>query len=274
MKSILYVEYFITKNKKECNPMAGNNAADYEFIVDSHTHWGYSLSMGTNVSTNELLTQQKEAGITHIVIMPFPSTAIDDNEINIDILNEANKISQFIPYHYIREDYDRADFDPIPSAYYGGKWHWMRGIQDSSSSYKVLDDSALLLLIEKLKKTGKPVIFEEELLFTERFAEMADGLKLIIPHLGLLGGDPYDFLNSFKNNKNIFFDTALGDRSGILKFVETIGAGRVLFGSDVPFGSIKSELSKILSMPIQKDEKELLLCKNFLKLTDYKLITF
>jgi uncharacterized protein len=227
--------------------------------------------MGTNVTTNELLRQQKEAGITHVVIMPFPSSAIDNNDINLRVLDEVTKINHFIPYHYIREDYDKDGFDPIPEPYYGGKWHWMRGVQDVSSNYNVLDDKALPVLMEKLATIGKPVIFEEELSFTERFADMAPGVKLIIPHLGLLGGDPYDFLNAFKNNKNIYFDTALGDRSAILEFVRTIGPDRILFGSDVPFGSMKNELSKILSLQIPDEEKEMLFYKNFIRLTGYNL---
>lgn len=243
---------------------------EFSIIIDSHTHWGYSDSMGTNVTTGELLRQKEEAGITHVMIMPFPSTAIDSNDINTKVLDETKKIKHFIPYHYIREDYYRDGFDPIPEQYYGGKWHWMRGVQDASSNYSVLNDSALPGLIEKLARTGKPVIFEEELSFTERFAAMAHGVRLIIPHLGLLGGSPYDFLKAFKDNKDIYFDTALADRSAIMEFVRTIGPERVLFGSDVPFGSMKNEVSKIISLQIPDEEKEMLLYKNFIRLTGYK----
>jgi predicted TIM-barrel fold metal-dependent hydrolase len=244
---------------------------EVNIIIDSHSHWGPSITLGTNVTTNELSRQQKEAGIDYVAIIPFPSTAIDDNSINVALLEETKKIKHFIPYHYIREDFDRENFDPIPDGYCGGKWHWMRGVQDAASNYRVLEDKAISGLIEKLTKIGKPIIFEEELSFTERFVEMAPELKLIIPHLGLLGGNPYDFLNAFKNKKNIYFDTALGDRSTIFEFVRTIGPERVLFGSDVPFGTMKSELSKVSTLQIPREEKEFLLYKNFLRLTNYKI---
>lgn len=243
---------------------------DFEIIIDSHSHWGPSITLGTDVTTRELQSQMKESGIDYVAIIPFPSTAIENNSINVKILEESKRAGGFIPYHYIREDYDKEGFDPIPEAYCGGKWHWMRGWQDSASNYRVLDDKLLPELIEKIKMTGKPVIFEEELSFTERFANMAEGMKIIIPHLGMLGGNPYDFLRSFKNNKNVYFDTALGSRDAILDFVKTVGPGRVLFGSDVPFGSMRSELSKILSLPIPEDDKELLLSKNFIRLTQFK----
>lgn len=243
---------------------------DFDIIIDSHTHWGPSVTLGTEVTTRELQRQQQDTGITHVVIMPFPSTAIENNEINVRLLNESKRITDFIPYHYIREDYDEAGFDPIPAPYYGGKWHWMRGWQDSASDYKVLNDKDLPGLVEKIRKTGKPVIFEEELAFTERFVDMFEGLPLIIPHLGLLGGYPGDFLRSFKDKETICFDTALASTDMIYEFVRTVGPGRVLFGSDVPFSSMRSELSKVLALPVSREDKELLLYKNFIRLTGYK----
>jgi uncharacterized protein len=227
--------------------------------------------MGTEVTTEEVQRQQAGAGVTHVAVLPFPSTAIADNEINVRLLAEAEKISPFIPYHYIRENYDSERFDPIPEAYYGGKWHWMRGIQDSSSNYEVLDDKALPQLIEKLRRIGKPVIFEEELSFTERFAEMADEVLLIIPHLGLLGGSQMDFLRSFKDKKDVYFDTALASRDMILRFVETVGPERILFASDVPFGSMESELFKVTTLPISDEDKEKILYKNFMRLTKFRV---
>ncbi|MCX7966194.1 MAG: amidohydrolase family protein [Syntrophorhabdaceae bacterium] len=242
---------------------------EFKYIIDSHSHWGPSITLGIDVTTKELQNQQKQSGVTHVFIIPFPSTAIDSNEINIRLLEETKKVKTFIPYHYIREDYDREDFDPIPDGYIGGKWHWMRGWQDSASNYKVLEDKALPKLIDKIKKTNKPIIFEEELNFTERFVEMADDMKIIIPHLGLLGGNPLSFLRAFKDRENIYFDTALASQKDILKFVETVGPHRVIFGSDVPFGYMKSELSKVLSLPVSYEEKELILYKNIVRLTGF-----
>ncbi len=244
---------------------------EFELIIDSHSHWGSSITLGTDVTTKELLRQMNYAGIDYVAIIPFPSTAIDSNDINVKILEETKKADGFIPYHYIREDYDEDGFDPIPEAYCGGKWHWMRGWQDSASNYKVLDDGLLPGLIEKIRITGKPVIFEEELRFTEMFVDIAKDMKIIIPHLGLLGGNPYDFLNAFKGKDNIFFDSALASQDTILDFVKTLGPHRVLFGSDVPFGTMKSELSKILSLSLSKADKKLLLSENFIRLTGVRL---
>ena len=222
--------------------------------------------MGTEVTSDELQRQLKGSGISYVVLIPFPSTAIANNDINVKLLEETKRIKSFLPYHYIRENYNVGGFDPIPDEYYGGKWHWMRGWQDSASNYQVLDDPELPGLIEKLRRPNKPIVFEEDFDFTVKFVDMAEGVTLIIPHLGLLGGNPYDFLKAFKDNESIYFDTALASRDQIKKFVETIGPERVIFGSDVPFGSMHSELDKILSLQISREDKELLLYKNIIDL--------
>lgn len=239
---------------------------DLDLVIDSHSHWGSSLSMGIDVTTSELLGQQKESGVDYVIIIPFPSTAIENNAINVRLLDESRRIESFFPYHYIRESYDTEGFDPLPGAYFGGKWHWMKGRQDSASNYRVLQDAALPGLVEKIRNTGKPVIFEEELEFTKTFADMFPEVTLIIPHLGLLGGHPLDFLNAFRNNSGIYFDTALGSRAMISEFVRTIGPERVLFGSDVPFGTMKGELSKITGLSLGNRDKELILSQNAIRL--------
>lgn len=228
-------------------------------IIDSHTHWGPSVTLGVDVTTAELLGQARQSGVGRIVIFPFPSQALADEGVNDDVLVEAKKNDSFIPYYYIPED-----LRPVSKArgFYGGKWHWTRGIQDCSSNYRVLEDPGLRGFIEESEQIDLPIIFEEELRFTETFVRMTKTLKIIIPHLGLLGGAPLDFLEAFKERRNVYFDTALAGTETIQRFVDVIGPERVIFGSDIPFGTMKRELEKVLSLPIGDAEKELILSKN------------
>jgi predicted TIM-barrel fold metal-dependent hydrolase len=232
-------------------------------IIDSHTHWGPSVSMGTEVTTAELLRQADQCEVGRIVIFPFPSQALADEGINEQVLEEANKDHTFVPYYYIPDD-----LRPIPQekGFYGGKWHWTRGVQDCSSNYQVLEDPGLKGFIDASEEIDLPIIFEEELAFTQTFVEMTTSLKIIIPHLGLLGGNPLDFLEAFKNRENCYFDTALAGQEQILRFVKEIGPERILFGSDIPFGQMKNELNKVLSLPIGDAGQELILSKNLKRL--------
>lgn len=233
-------------------------------IIDSHTHWGPSVTMGAEVTTEELLRQADQYGVDRIVIFPFPSMALADKGINARLLDEADKVEKFIPYYYIPET-----MSPIPDGkgFYGGKWHWMRGIQDSSSNYQALEDPKLGEFIEASEKIDLPIVFEEELAFTKSFVKKTKNLKIIIPHLGMLGGNPMDFLHAFEARENVYFDTALASPDTVMKFREKIGHERILFGSDIPFGTMKWELEKVLSLPIGDDKKEWILSKNLKRLT-------
>jgi predicted TIM-barrel fold metal-dependent hydrolase len=232
-------------------------------IIDSHTHWGPSVTMGMEVTTEELLRQAEQSDVSQIVIFPFPSMALADEGINGRLLDEANRTKEFIPYYYIPET-----MKPIPKGkgFCGGKWHWMRGVQDCSSNYQVLKDPHLEEFIETSERIDLPIVFEEKLPFMEAFVKKTKNLKIIIPHLGMLGGDPMNFLHNFKGRENVYFDTALASSDTVMKFIEKIGYERILFGSDIPFGTMKWELEKILSLPIGEDKKEWILSKNLKRL--------
>lgn len=234
-------------------------------IIDSHTHWGPSLTLyGVQVTTSELLQQAEQSGVHRIVVFPFPSTAIANPGINESLRQETEVVKRLIPYYYIPEH-----LRPIPreQGFFGGKWHWVRGIQDCSSNYDVLTDPRLPGFIEESEAVDLPIVFEEDLAFTEAFVKHTTRLKLIIPHLGMLGGNPLDFLAAFKRHPHICFDSSLSNAGTLLRFVDTIGPERVLFGSDIPFGSMKTELDKILSLPLSDDKKELILSLNIKRLT-------
>lgn len=47
----------------------------------------------------------------------------------------------------------------------------MRGIQDCASNYHVLEDPKLDHFIEASEQIGLPIVFEEELAFTEAFVK-------------------------------------------------------------------------------------------------------
>jgi hypothetical protein len=65
-------------------------------IIDSHTHWSPSLTMGTEVTTEEILQQADQSGVQKIVIFPFPSTAIADERINGKLLEDAKRTGRVL----------------------------------------------------------------------------------------------------------------------------------------------------------------------------------
>jgi predicted TIM-barrel fold metal-dependent hydrolase len=191
--------------------------------------------------------------------------ALVDEEINQRLLDEVDRVRKFIPYYYIPET-----MKPIPDGkgFYGGKWHWMRGVQDCSSNYEALRDPKLEEFVDASEKIDLPIVIEEEFAFTQTFVKKTRSLKIIIPHLGGLGGNPIDFLDAFKGRENVCFDTALASSDTIMKFIDKVGHERILFGSDIPFGTMKWELEKVLSLPIGDDKKEWILSRNLKRLIE------
>jgi len=56
-----------------------------------------------------------------------------------------------------------------------------------------------------------------------------------------------------------------------MRFIEKTGHQRIPFSSDIPFGTVKWELEKVLSLLIVDDKKEWILSKNLKKLTGLPL---
>lgn len=235
-------------------------------IVDFHVHVGPSLTLGLSVSIEEVLRQMDEASVDMAVILPFPSTAISGPSILDWLLKLSEECDRLIPFYYALNNLE----PPRDARFRGVKWHWHKGLPDSKSNYSVLSDPRLEGFFEVIVKMRVPVIFEEELEFTSRFVEMFPDVTLVIPHLGLLGGDPVRFLERFKHNPLVNFDTSLAPRDYVCKFIETLGSERVLFGSDVPFGYMKHELDKILSLKLKDDDKVKVLSENALRLIGLK----
>ena len=56
-----------------------------------------------------------------------------------------------------------------------------------------------------------------------------------------------------------------------MRFIKKTGHQRILFSSDIPFGTVKWELEKVLSLLIVDDKKEWILSMNLKRLTGLPL---
>ena len=235
--------------------------------IDFHTHVGNSLSLGLYVSPEEILAQMAEAGVDRAVVFPFPSAAVADKSVNQWVREEAEKRRVLHPFYYAPDDLEPP---PENGGFLGVKWHWVRGVSDCSSNYSVLADPALKTFAEAVANLRLPMTFEEEFDFTLQFVERFPGVLLVIPHLGMLGGNPQTFLKAFREYENVHFDTSLASPQTIKAFLEEVGPERVLFGSDIPFGRMKTELHKILSLELEPRSLELVTGGNALRLLKLK----
>jgi len=231
-------------------------------IINAHVHIGPSIALSMNVKPEDVRREMIEAGISHCLVFPFPSWAVETPDVNSWIFDVCRNESSFIPVFYVRNDLE----PPLKRDYVAVKWHWVCGVSDARSNYTILEQPEIDEFARVVAELEIPVIFEEEFEFTRIFAEKFPDVILIIPHLGSLGGDPLEFLNQFENRDNVYFDTSLSSLSTLERFIDDIGCERIIFGSDLPFGRMNTELSTVMKLEIDEKDRKKILCKNAEKL--------
>lgn len=167
---------------------------------------------------------------------------------------------EVFPYFFIWNDFAVEDLEP---AHRGIKWH--RHADEPRYHY---DDLRCLQAIDVIRDHRLPVVLEEELHFTLRFVnELAPGVRVIIPHCGLLNGG-YEALrgHGIFEKPNVYADTALAPERVIRDYLDRYGFERIFFGSDFPFGFPGAELQKVLRMGLGVEATEAVTGRNILRL--------
>ena len=164
------------------------------------------------------------------------------------------------PYFFIWNDFAVEQLAP---AHCGIKWH--RHEDEPVYHY---EDPRCAAALQEIRRRRLPVVLEEELGHTVRFArELAAGITVIIPHLGMLNGG-FDAIarEGLWEMENVWADTALAAAGEIREYIRRYGHRRLLFGSDFPFGSPAAELAKVRRLGLAAAVEAAVLGGNFLRL--------
>ena len=166
------------------------------------------------------------------------------------------------PYFFIWNDFA---VDQLTGAHKGIKWH--RHPDEPVYNY---DDPKCAAAIQEIRRRNMPVCLEEEYENTLYFInELAPGVKVIIPHCGMLNGG-YDLFrrHGIWEMSNIYADTALAPVGDISDYISRYGCERLMFGSDFPFGNPVSELHKILRLKLTVEQERAIIGLNITRLLD------
>jgi predicted TIM-barrel fold metal-dependent hydrolase len=164
------------------------------------------------------------------------------------------------PYFFIWNDFA---VEQLSAAHCGIKWH--RHADEPVYRY---DDPRCRSALDEIRRRHLPVVLEEEFDNTVRFIrELADGITVIIPHLGMLNGGFRAIAGAgLWALENVWADTALASRDDVREYLRRYGDRRLLFGSDFPFGEPVSELLKVRSLHLSPAVEAALLGGNFIHL--------
>jgi len=243
-------------------------------VIDSHAHCGV-IDRSMQQSYEDYI---RDAGATGICGVAFfsPVMEIYDRydfhftdtpewrrrrlESNAYLLSLKPAELTVYPYFFIWNDFA---VDQLTAEHCGVKWHR----HDSEPVY-CYDDPKCPNAIGEIRRRNLPVVLEEEFDNTLRFIrELAQGVTVIIPHLGMLNGGFRAIAEAgLWDQENVWGDTALASTAEIREYVQRYGYRRLLFGSDFPFGSPAFELRKVMGLGLDSEVESAVLGGNFMRL--------
>jgi predicted TIM-barrel fold metal-dependent hydrolase len=210
-----------------------------------------------------LLARMDEWGVDVSVVQPVvtrPSQVKSVNEWAAGINSE--RIISFGGIYPLSEDYrDAIDF-VASLGLKGLKFHaeYQDFILDDPHMLRVYDyalSKGLILLHHAGFDPGFKPPFKSS---PRQFRNVADELRggvIIAAHLG--GHAQWDDVEEFLCGSGIYLDTAMGfefySREQFLRIVIKHGADKILFASDSPWSSAKTELEHLKSLPLTEEER-------------------
>lgn len=243
-------------------------------IIDAHAHCGRQDRFPPQ-DIGDYISTLGNSGITGAIMFPpvieiydrYDPTFSDDpqwrrrrEQSNRYLLSAGKPGFTVYPFLFIWNDFA---VEQICREHKGIKWH-----RHSDEPRYQYDSPRCAAAIEEIRKRNLPVCLEEEFENTIFFIqELASGVKVIIPHLGLLNGG-YEMLRrkDIWSLPNVYADTALAASGEIKDYIARYGHDRIMFGSDFPFGDPVNEMNKILRLGLSKEQREAILGQNSARL--------
>ncbi len=158
-----------------------------------------------------------------------PSWQLRRRNSNEYVLSLARDGFEVFPFFFIWNDFA---IDQLSPRHLGIKWH-----RHADEPHYRYDDPRCAAAIAETRRRNLVVCLEEEWEYTSRFiTELAPGVRVIIPHCGLLNGG-YERLCSVGvwERPNIFTDISNAAPEWVTDYVKRYGHSRIMFGSDFPF---------------------------------------
>lgn len=274
-------------------------------IIDSHVHLFPTEEVGKMVvemigmpyysygTPDDYLNDMKNAGIDKAVIVSFaPDNQLKNNNfwtvaITRPGKNKPAKYQGLIPFISVSPTMKgRTMIDELEHKY---KWG-MKGLKIHPVAQGFApDDERMWPVYEWLVKHDLPITAhsgmnvdgESKFGEPERWIpvlEEFNDLKLILAHMG--GGSWDKAIEIADKFPQVMFDTAIAisyiTGPGILNdedavdLIRTIGAERILFGSDYPWINPAGDIERIRGLNISEDDKKLILGENATKLFNLK----
>jgi len=254
-------------------------------IIDADCHISPTLEGGNSIKIDELLRRMDRAGVDKALTWLHPPYLREIDKANMYIYKATKKYPDRIlgfgwvdPNLGVKKAKDMVKKCIYEYGFYGCK---LNGAQNEF----YIDDPLLSLpVIEEIAKTDKVLAFHvgaDAYQYTHPFrvwkiAKLFPETQILMVHMG--GAAYKDLSNAAieaaKNNKNLHLIGSSISSISILNAIKKLGASRVSFGSDTPFGLMHVEVAKynaMLKNVVNKEEKEQIMALNIVRILKIKL---
>ncbi|MEM0488476.1 MAG: amidohydrolase family protein [Nitrososphaerota archaeon] len=247
-------------------------------IVDAHFHLGKCRVFDLEVSERDVLKLLEEYNFSAVILQPFPGAFPQPpTHIHSRIAELSKKYEGRIygivcinPHIMDQDEWKREVKKWIrDEKFVGIKIHTIgHAINLMSKDAEMMFETANELEIPVMVHTGLGQPFASPT-HVCKHAEKYPDLKIILSHAGFIFSTT-EALIVAKHYKNIYLETSWSTAEDISLFIKTLGAERVMFGTDLPMNALV-ELGKLKALNLESDEKEWFLHKTAEKVFKLKV---
>lgn len=242
----------------------GTPITDIE-VIDMHAHIGVRYGVPGDTGPAALVAAMHRTGVAKTIISSSaPVSAANAEQDNADVLEGVRAFpDRLLGYYRPWPTTEAVTQDEaarrIEAGFIGVKLHDSTGVPYSHVSY----DAYLVVAHEQCR----PVLFHSwgqdiQLSAIRTIARRYPDARLLAAHAG--GRNEGDYIALAHDCENVYLDLTLSfsPRGLVERFVNALGAHRIVWGSDTALFSQAQQLGKVLGARISEDDKIAILSTN------------
>ena len=217
-------------------------------IFDAHAHIGADVD-GRTMTAGGMRERMLAAGVTRSIVFPLNDpNARDDYSGPNDVVWRAHEDYPgfFVPFFRLNphRDYEQEFERCVGRGFMGLKLHPL-------SQQFELDDERVVRLLGLAAEVDLPVLIHTGFAMRQVVkpllptVEAHPQLRLILGHSSMV--EVLEAVRAFGDNPNVLFETSVVNAKDLYVLFGSVDAGRVCYGSDIPYGDIPSTLHATLA---------------------------
>jgi hypothetical protein len=239
-------------------------------IVDGHVHIGKSTRLQIDMDGEGLVRIADSIGVDKLCCTDLTALFYDMHEGNRLLFDEMrrfpDRILGYASLHSTRFGQEGLDEIRRCKEVYG-----MRGLKIYSTPEMSIAEPAMIPILELCAKLSIPILAHTTPAECDYLMSRVPEVRFIMAHAG---GQPYaqgDWNRAImiaEKHPNLYLDTACStvDTGFVETCIRTLGADRVIFGTDVPLLDPWPQLEKARQVRLSDEERALYMGGNILRL--------